>query len=624
MLAAAALHDRNIDRAIAELMQNARLLTAAGFPSDAYRALELLLEPGVWRLPARGALVHHLQRLLAPVALLADMPCPSVGDQPAISLEQLSTWAEHEADRQLRSAAIIGRSQQRPAGLEWSSAFLSTLVDRVGEPSEPRRHLAFGAFSGDAEVVLKARVAQRFGCSTSAVQLPFPSDLTNLGLDASVLAQLVEQFQGAGAIEVAPYAQNVDTLEVLRAIDAYLRSTGFAGGYLTPTYLAGWLLLVDEGRDADAVEAAAAWICQDNNALACMIDLAPVPSVSRFLRSGKLASSMRIDAEGARAWVSTLSSRAMTQESFPLAPIAALQPESLQEFLSKLQGSSLHGHRWHRVQVPDSDEIAWATSIPVATRKSSWDSARAIVERTGRWPVVTTLWGDANSEPEPESLAEDLFSRFHYGEGPARDDVTPRSYIATSQGVDVVDFLAELSDRAAVELADRIEDWKHELERAGLPVEGLEQALLRCSNHRLCVEKCIADQEAEMGLAKPEIGRQSGFEPDNAWLVLLPSPHGEHTLAYMHWYAILQGHADGYIALLRAWREKYGAELFAHYGTMLEFVVRRPPEDMSAAMELALEHELAAPCTLFLRGIPLRHHALGLLGFNEWFLHERP
>ncbi|WP_291467436.1 DUF4253 domain-containing protein [Acidovorax sp.] len=74
----------------------------------------------------------------------------------------------------------------------------------------------------------------------------------------------------------------------------------------------------------------------------------------------------------------------------------------------------------------------------------------------------------------------------------------------------------------------------------------------------------------------------------------------------------------------RGWRELHGAELWAHYGTMLEFAVGRPPRDFDTALALAREHDLAAPCTLALPGIALRHHALGLVGHGTWFLHERP
>lgn len=224
-------------------------------------------------------------------------------------------------------------------------------------------------------------------------------------------------------------------------------------------------------------------------------------------------------------------------------------------------------------------------SVPVAERKALWRAARALVGHTGCWPLVTTLWSGFDNPPDVARLGEDLFMRFPYGGGAARDDITPRAFIAASQSVDVDGFLAELAANAYP------------------PTD----------------EPDAADDAPD-----PALYRQPPFDPDNAWLVLLPTPQGENALAYEHWYGLERGRVEGFIALLRRWREQFGAELFAHYGTMLEFVVAQPPQDVDAALPLAREHYLAAPCTLALSGTPLRHHALGLVGHGDWFLHERP
>ena len=78
------------------------------------------------------------------------------------------------------------------------------------------------------------------------------------------------------------------------------------------------------------------------------------------------------------------------------------------------------------------------------------------------------------------------------------------------------------------------------------------------------------------------------------------------------------------IALLRSWRERFGAELVAHWGNMLQLVVEHPPTDADTAWELAWEQTLVAPCTIWLPGTPLREYARSLIGANRWFLHERP
>jgi hypothetical protein len=40
---------------------------------------------------------------------------------------------------------------------------------------------------------------------------------------------------------------------------------------------------------------------------------------------------------------------------------------------------------------------------------------------------------------------------------------------------------------------------------------------------------------------------------------------------------------------LRSWRERYGAELVASWGTMLQLSVNAPPADLQDAFELAVE-----------------------------------
>ncbi len=82
MLTTAAVHDDKLDRALGELMGNAQLVALAGFAGVAREALGLLLQPGPWRLPAHGALVHQLQRLLPPVCLMAGQACPASATSP--------------------------------------------------------------------------------------------------------------------------------------------------------------------------------------------------------------------------------------------------------------------------------------------------------------------------------------------------------------------------------------------------------------------------------------------------------------------------------------------------------------------------------------------------------------
>jgi hypothetical protein len=78
------------------------------------------------------------------------------------------------------------------------------------------------------------------------------------------------------------------------------------------------------------------------------------------------------------------------------------------------------------------------------------------------------------------------------------------------------------------------------------------------------------------------------------------------------------------VALARRWNQQFGAELVAHYGTVLQFRVLRPPATLQQALRLAWEQQTVAECTTITRGVPLFEHARVLVGRDQWFLHERP
>jgi hypothetical protein len=615
MLTTQAVQDPKLDRAIGELVTNAERAAIAGLARPALQALRLLLQPGPWRMPAHGAIVHRVQRVLADVAWLADEASPEVGEQAAVPRARQPAWAAREAAQRLRALAMVGRRQLRPAGADWSPAFFSSL---------PRHREAFGPFCVDAEFVLKARIARRFGAATAAIGPQQAAELAALGVAAEVLAGSTGSVD---SIEIDAAAESTDTLAIARALAGCLRETGESGGYLASfVFQACFALLADSGRAADARDVADAWLAHVPDACARLLDLAVVPAVGDFLRSGHLSEVARVDAEAVREWLAALSSRRtpIAGRGLPANDPAWTPPQSPAEFVATLQGTPLGELDWRRVPVPGNGEHAWVARVPVDARRALWQQARARVERTGRWPLVTTLWS-GGAPPDADQLSEDLFGRFSYGTGASRDDLSPRSFIGSAASIDAADVLQELAEQEWIpDEQDQLQSWRDELASTGGSLDGFDEAWAACRGDRLRFERWLVAREAEQGRADPELGRQPNFDPDNAWLVLLPTTDGEDALAYLHWFGLERGTPDGFIALLRRWREAHGAELLAHYGTMLEFVVTRPPQDLDTALSLAREHDLAAPCTMALPGIALRHYALGLVGHPEWFLHERP
>lgn len=129
-------------------------------------------------------------------------------------------------------------------------------------------------------------------------------------------------------------------------------------------------------------------------------------------------------------------------------------------------------------------------------------------------------------------------------------------------------------------------------------------------------------------ISQRDSGYGQWYEPDSAEtaLVVLPLPDGPAAIRALSFYPTYDNPAwcDALGNDLDVWYRTYRAELIANYGTMLQFVVANPPEDLDTAYQLATEHDIVATATLPLPGIERRHYAADLIGRGRWHLHDRP
>lgn len=135
----------------------------------------------------------------------------------------------------------------------------------------------------------------------------------------------------------------------------------------------------------------------------------------------------------------------------------------------------------------------------------------------------------------------------------------------------------------------------------------------------------LANVDEPDPLQPPDPWYQEWYQPSGQRpaIVFLPTPHPWETLAFMSWWASeLAGGNEPLIAVLHDWHDRFGAELVAHWGTILQFATSRRPRDPGTAWRVALKHELIAPHTL--HQLPIREHARTLLHTERWLLHERP
>ena len=73
-----------------------------------------------------------------------------------------------------------------------------------------------------------------------------------------------------------------------------------------------------------------------------------------------------------------------------------------------------------------------------------------------------------------------------------------------------------------------------------------------------------------------------------------------------------------HVAMLKYWRQKYGAEVVGMGGKVLELAVSRPPEERQAAMRLAREQFVYCPAVGRLGGGSLEARAASLLNATAW------
>ncbi|MCG6970043.1 MAG: DUF4253 domain-containing protein [Gammaproteobacteria bacterium] len=287
------------------------------------------------------------------------------------------------------------------------------------------------------------------------------------------------------------------------------------------------------------------------------------------------------------------------------------------------------------LDIPNSIDKAFAIEVR-DNGLQMWTAFRKRLPQTGMWPVLYAFWGNPQNSWEDYVKADDMFKRQPFEWETQEDrDTSPEAIVARSE---ITSFEGVLEKHANLHSQNLEEDFAYALEKtyqrfAMCPQASEVEALIRSNhiNNYIQLEKWLMDWELQ------HVPREKSLQPNAThyvdWyvprnqpqaLILLPTPHCWEVLAYIHWYGAQTYGSETAIAMLRWWNEKHGAELVAHYGTMLHFQVIKQPINIEDAFRLAWEQEAFAPCTTALPGESLRDHARTLLHTDKWFLHERP
>lgn len=255
--------------------------------------------------------------------------------------------------------------------------------------------------------------------------------------------------------------------------------------------------------------------------------------------------------------------------------------------------------------------------------RALWHAARALIPATGRAPVLTENGSMQISE---------LFSRTEFEHGPSTDDITPRGLIAQAGQVDVEQFVQRLAQKMDADgtWQDVVERELHATQHLCGQAPSMEAVLAAQIDGRKIrttwdLDRWLVDWELANGASIKQLARrQNGYSMPAMSMVLLPTSDSWDALAYMHWFGAQHFSSASYLALGKRWQSQFGAEIYAHFGTMFECLVERPPQSLAEAWRLAREQHLVAPYSLYASGLSTRCLAAGLIGHDHWFFHERP
>jgi hypothetical protein len=301
-----------------------------------------------------------------------------------------------------------------------------------------------------------------------------------------------------------------------------------------------------------------------------------------------------------------------------------------------LESTPLAGRQLAELAVLDSGELAFAVRIGPDELETAWRSARGLLEATGRWPVAVSI--PATCASWQASLVDaDLFNRFFFEEAENTADISPQGVLAAAAKADVPAFLERLAGMQAAdgpleqdEIEEALANTRNSCGSAPELAE-VSEALSSGStdSDRYRLEQMLLAWEAahcDASAQPADTAYQQWMQGEGypSALLFLPTPHPWDALAYLHYFGASPMGSEYYIALGRIWQQRFGAELVAHYGTMLQVVTSRRPVTPESALQLAREHDLAALDTLSRPGVSLRDHARYLLAHDRWFLHQRP
>lgn len=614
MLSSRHLHHKNISKATVEALNNAHYLLLAAYIDEASQITTAMLSSGAWQVSEHTSFIDNVQRTHELLCWLQQKDCPAIADEAAKTYTKLQKEAENHWQDRLNDLLICNRLQIEPAGKNWSKAYFEQV--KTLQDDGYGRYKDYGLFLDDLDWVTHCHLRQRI--------IQTESELT--------------QYFSDGDINIAANALNYDIYELadmFADIDKDFRhkireqSIGYMEiNIYTRVMLMGFL---DNNQDDIIKQFQRLLLAED--LFDDVVMLYYFPPFRDLAANGEFAEFIGIGADSVRSYLSQFQQRKATTPPITATTQTAenLKYANLATFKTLAKGTSLIGLPMLEVPIPQSDDTLLALNLKNKDLFSNWQAARQLLSQTNRYPVIVSDWQLRMHDLDAwaEFLDRDIYGSEDF-EG-HRSGISHHDIIEGAKQLDL-DLNSLLPDNGYIIPEDEQEiieyfECDFALDRETI-IQLLQTIDLNQSDASLqLLQRAFALQVAKYGEPEPEMNIFEWFiasKDEPTFLLLLPTVNAWEVPAFINWYGAEMIGSEAVIAQLKQWYEKYQAEIVMSYGTLLNFVVGKPPATTEEAMELAYSHSLLAPCTIVLPGTPINEYAMGLMQTTKWCLHERP
>gem|GEM_PF-6309024 len=586
MLSVKKIHYKNITSATTEALSNIELLVLSGYISEAHQLSTCLATSGPWKVKESTEQMLLLERLHVLICWLKGSKCIAVGTEEAMSAKQVREHADFDWGCQLNGLINSSGMQRGSAGQDWGSEYFDRL-DKVY-----KRNYKYGdyeKYTDELEHVLKDRLRKVSGRESDA----FTARFINQELD------IHENSHG--------YESHWLTDKLASCCDTYLSKSGLKHfGRLEANIFKMQLLLDIADGDHESVVTQVERLQLAEHRIN-ILELGFWPAFRDRILAGDFRSVTQITPDMVAEYLEQFHTRKKSPQKKSPAEIAEYS-EAMLSFFAVSKKTPLANCDVFEIPVPLSEETVLAMKVKNKDAISLWETARSLVKKTNRWPVLFTPYGqDIKEWLDRDIYRYESIKRKRKRTGPSVDDI-----VTGATKIDLESTYQESMEARYEDLEDFLSSQLiYEEDEDDEKDERLIASALTNggSNNKLSFEQAAMSfcklQSAEHDLSSQELSDLNWFEPydhDGQHLLLLPTKNSWEVPAFMHWYGSDIMSSEVTVAQLKEWSERYDAEVIAHHGTILNIKVSKRPKKLDEAIKLAYQQDVLAlepPTTWF-------------------------